>query len=206
MKFYNGFPREQGSTDFCDSARMAGILSLLEFNDFVMPNYLDKYNNVVRSNQSNIFFDKCFNPTTTSRDQIIPLVAGLHKQNMNGITMIIKEWLKERKWICPNGDILTASQKNHIMICANYEPSLIGNLWLWLDVLYSCFIDPLAEPNQLICLMKVHPNKAYLKFWCKWNKQWRNSILNYWSENEGAWRGEPELAELMIKTIEEDVK
>lgn len=187
-----GLPRDHGSTDNLDSARMAGACVIFGLNKeidlsvYVIPG---GYTRHPLADPSKMLF---------SRDQASVLFAGLYFQG--------KSHLVEANYQPPNGDIIMPSVRGHFKRCAGLKASWFQDLWLWLDVLWSCFIDPLAESNQLICMLKVHPSKAYLKFWCKWNKKWRNSILNYWSENEGAWRGEPELADLMIKTIEEDVK
>jgi len=202
MRWQDGYPCDSGSTDGQDSARLIGIMALFghDFSLNMMMKYIELYGRkripLRHPIEKNVY--------KYSRDQLIPFVAGLnhlHKNPSHSASLNILIYYKPE-----NGDWLSPSHKNHLFICAGLKPSFVGNLWLSLDVLWSCFIDPLAEPNQLICLMKVHPSKEYLKFWCKWNKKWAKSIRNYWSENEGAWRGEPELAELMITTIEEDVK
>lgn len=197
MRWQDGYPVENGASDAQDSARLIGILAVfgypidkIKYCDYM--NFLGDSFYLRHPKEGNLPGHKY------SRDQLICYVAGLKVLNLDYLSL---SYYKPE-----NGDWLSPSHKNHLIICAGFEPTLIGNLWLWLDVLWSCFIDPIAESNQLICMMKTHPSKAYLKFWCKWNKKWANSIRNYWSENEGAWRGEPELAELMIKTIEEDVK
>lgn len=205
MRWQDGYPRDNNSTDFCDSARLAGIMALFDYPDFEIPSYFDKWGNVVRSNKSDIPYDQCFNPTTTSRDQLIPLIAGFKKQKTyRSIASVdaIEFWLEERKWICPNGDIMSPSHRNI------FKENFIGNMWLLFDVLWSCFIDPMAEPNQLISLMKSHSNKKYLKLWTRFNKKWREAIREYFcSKTPGVYdRGEPELAELMIKTIESDIR
>lgn len=198
MRWQDGYPVEQGASDSQDSARLIGVLAV-----FGYPIDKLKYSDYINHGSGPYYLrhpkEGNLPGHAYSRDQLICYAAGLKALNL--------DYLHWSYYKPDNGDWLSPSQKSFIeRISKGYKGTIAGNLWLWLDVLWSCFIDPLAEPNQLICLMKLHPNKAYLKFWCKWNKKWKDSILNYWSENEGAWRGEPELAELMIKTIEGDVK
>lgn len=80
---------------------------------------------------------------------------------------------------------------------------MFQNLWLWLDVLWSCFIAPMDEPNQLLAMMMIHPNPVYLQFWVAHNSKWEAAIREYWcSKTPGIYdRGEPEFAEWMIETI-----
>jgi hypothetical protein len=108
----------------------------------------------------------------------------------------------------PNGDWISPSVRGHFNLCAGSKYKWFQNLWLWLDVLYSCFIAPMDEPNQLICMMMIHPNKSYLSFWFKYNKKWKDAIREYWcSKTPGIYnRGEPEFAELIIEAIENQVR
>lgn len=199
MRWQDGYPCDSGSSDAADSARLAGIMKLFnhpDCNKFSITDYHRNGTFLRHPVDGNYFNGKYIN---FSRDQASCLFAGAIS---NRIILIsnMGEYQPE------NGDIIMPSVRGHFKRCAGRKANWFQDIWLWLDVLWSCFIAPMDEPNQLICMMKVHHNKAYLKFWCKWNKQWANSIRNYWCENEGAWRGEPELAELMIKTIELDVR
>jgi len=187
----NGYVKIKGASDSEDSSMFAGIITLFELKEIDLEKYIDisaKGYHYIRCKESIYSF---------SRDQFIALSSGFWKQGKYDLVKL--EWIDG--W-----DIFSPSQMGHVLRCQGKKTTWIQDKWLWLDVYYGCFFNPTQESNQLIAMMKVHPSKAYLKFWCKWNKQWANSIRNYWSENEGAWRGEPELAELMIKTIEGDVK
>lgn len=191
MPYYDeyGYPKDRGAVDFQDSARLVGILQVFDHPNKLNEKILDYYS----IEKDYLRHPKEENIYKFSRDQWVCLAAGYKAAGYSDQIYGIYE--------PENGDFMSQSHRSHIKICQGYSPTLLGNLWLWLDVLYSCFIDPLAEPNQLICMLIVHPNKAYLKFWCKWNKHWEASIKNYWCENEGAWRGEHELAEIMIREI-----
>lgn len=191
MRWQDGYPCDSGSTNGQDSARLAGLMKVFkhpESDNFHLSWYVDKFN----------YFrhPKEINATPFSRDQASCLFAGLCVSNLE--YFVLQDYQ-------PENDIITPSVRGHFIRCAGFKANWFQDLWLWLDVIYSCFIDPIAEPNQLLCMLMVHPNKAYLKFWCKWNKQWAKSVRDYWCENAGAWRGEPELAEIMIRKIQEVV-
>lgn len=185
-----GLPRDSNATDFNDSARLAGIMTLFNWPQrvplswyLITKNEIIKYVRHPRENSYDL-----------SRDQAIPLMAGLF---ISGSFYYVKRQFIDGK------DFFSPSHNNHVRICSGDDPTIFGDLWLWLDVLWSCFVAPMAESNQLICMMKVHPNKSYIKFWVKWNKKWRESIMTYWNDQSGEYnRGEPELAELMIKDLE----
>ena len=196
MKYYGPYPRDNGSTDFCDSARLAGLLAV--FGELqLMPRYFDSFDNPIRCPWSGIRGDKCANPITMTRDQLIPLIAGY---KISGDILSVADifcLLKERHWICPSGDILTPSQRDHFKICAGYPPTNLGRFWLNLDILWSAFVDPMAEPNQLICMLMIAGPK-YVRRWTFLNRKWRESLRIYW----GGWRNEKELAEIIIKKLE----
>lgn len=103
------------------------------------------------------------------------------------------------------GDLVSPAVRGHFRRCAGLTSTFFQDAWLVADIYVHAWINPLSEPNQLISMLMVTDVK-YLKLWCKLNKQWRDSILNYWCLNDGAWRGERDLAEKMISVIEEKIK
>jgi hypothetical protein len=127
-----------------------------------------------------------------SRDQTICLVAGLYLKGMSDFVSLDR---------VDGKDIFSPSVKGHIKRCQGGKASWFQDAWLWLDVWFHAKVKVLEEPNQLLCMMMVHPDKKYLKWWCANNPHWEMSIDVYWR----GWRGEPELAELMIKKIKEFV-
>lgn len=136
-----------------------------------------------------------------SRDQLICFVAGFYKvfkQTGYKSTILRYAALVYRP---ENGDIITPSQRNHLKICAELPRSWLGDMWFWFDVYWHCYISPLSEPNQLICMMLTHPNKSYLKYWVSHNSSWLKSIRYYWFEGPGAWREEPGLTVRMVTRI-----
>lgn len=177
-----GLPKENGADDFEDSARLAGILTVFEIN-LEIP--LDRY---LSMKDSFMYIRHPISRHDFSRDQAICLVAGFVKQRRS--QFVDKKFIKGK-------DFLPPSVTGHIKRCQGKESNWFEDLWLWLDVLWSVIVVPKEEPNQILCMMLMAPPK-YLDFWLKHNVWWRESITDYWS----GWRGEPELAQKMIKFLE----
>lgn len=176
-----GLPKDTGASDLQDSARLAGVMTVFEWPQKIP---LVKY--VIDDN----FITKyCRHPKEYkydfSRDQALCLMAGLAKQNH--FQYVKKEFVDGK-------DLFSPSNMGHVRICQGLKPRWYQNAWLWFDVIYSAKVKPLAEPNQLLCMLVVHPDTKYIKFWLKHNKQWEQAIRDYWS----GWRGEKELADHMI--------
>ncbi|MGZ3742745.1 MAG: hypothetical protein ACXVB1_00115 [Pseudobdellovibrionaceae bacterium] len=179
-----------------DSARLAGIMTLFGFGKEIKLGEYLKYVELIGPNGKSWSFE--LQPTRHpdynnfkdfSRDQLIPLIAGLSKIGWT----YTNDMTFAHMSVCPNGDLLSPSHLNHIRRCCGLKPTMYGNLWLKLDILYNAYIDPMAEPNQLICMLVI-AGADYVRLWMKKNKKWEDAIRNYWS----GWREEPELAEFMI--------
>lgn len=195
MRWQDGYPVEQGASDSQDSARLIGLLAV-----FGYPVDKEKYFDYINHGPGPYYLRHPIerNKYEYSRDQLICYVAGLKALNLDYL-----HWSYYRP---DNGDWLSPSQKSFVeRICKGKNGTITGNIWLWLDVLWSCFIDPMAEPCQLICMLKKHPDEKYIRFWVNNNKLWREAIREYFcSQTPGKYnRGEPELAELMIKDLEQ---
>lgn len=179
-----GLPKDNGASDLQDSARLAGILTVFEWPRVVaVSRYFDQEKRIFVRHPNERIYD-------FSRDQAICLMAGFYKRRLD----------VDRAWV-DGKDIFSPSHMGHVRICQGLAPRFHQKMWLWLDVLYSCFYQPMGEPNQLLCILMV-ADKKYLKFWLKYNKHWRDAIREYWCEGAGEWRKEPELAEHMIKVLE----
>lgn len=178
-----GLPRDTGATDFNDSARLAGIMTVFEWSQQVQ---LIKY---ISSNPFRYVRHPKEYKYDFSRDQAICLMAGLKYQDP---LYVSKSLIEGKDWFSP-------SHNGHIRICRGLKSHWYQKLWLWLDILWSCYFAPIEEPNQLLCMMIVHPDKKYLKFWLKHNKKWKEAINLYWRDS---FRNEPELAKHMIKFLE----
>lgn len=193
MRWRLGYPCDTNSIDSADSARLAGLMALFNHPEQVpLDGYYqeDPIRGWVYLRHP---IDK--NKYPMSRDNLVPLLAGYKAQGKS-------------MWVDPNyrpdsRDIISLSVLDHMVICAGGKPSILGQANLWFDVLWSCFVDPMAEPNQILSMMMVHPNKAYIKFWKRFNIKWREAIWEYWftKHKDKYNRGEGELASLMVQRI-----
>lgn len=183
-----GLPRDNGASDLQDSARLAGLLTIFDWPRVVaVSRYFDQGKKIFVRHPNERLYD-------FSRDQAICLMAGFYKRRLD----------VDRAWV-DGKDFFSPSHNGHVRICQGLKPRWYQKLWLWLDVLYSCFYQPMGEPNQILCMLMVHPDPRFLKFWLKHNKHWRDAIREYWCEGAGEWRGERELAEHMIHVLERKV-
>lgn len=184
----NGYVCINGASDSEDSSMFVGMLATFGF-----PIQTD-FNKYINSSGK---YQRCLNPKYDfSRDQFVPFIAGLKAQ---GLTHLVNQDRVTGK------DLMPPSVKGHERRCKGLDSNWFQDAWLMADVYVHAWITPLGEPNQLISMMMVADPK-FLRAWCKLNKQWRDSILNYWCLNDGAWRGERELAYKMISVIEEKIK
>ena len=178
-----GLPRDNGSTDWQDSARLAGILALFQYptnSDLYLVEYIDHAGKYIRHPKEYKF--------DFSRDQAVCLMAGLWVDSL--------PYLVDKKSITGK-DFLSPSVRGHIRRCQDREANWFQNLWLKLDIYWNSYVDPLSEPNQLLCMLMV-AGPEYVKLWTRLNKQWRKAITDYWC----GWRGESSLAAHMIARIE----
>ncbi len=179
-----GLPKENGASDFQDSSRFAGILSLFwdDFNE----GFLWKY--VVEENGKTIYvrhpLERLYD---FSRDQYICLAAGLS----------IKWPSKVDERFITGKDVLSPAVGGHTRRCRGESANWFQNLWLRADILYHAYATPRDEPNQIICMAWI-AGPEYLRLWISHNKNWKQSILDYWT----TWRDESGLADMMIKKIE----
>lgn len=186
-----GLPKDTGATDWLDSSRLAGLMVVFDWPQKInLRHYLHTPSNKPTRHISDT------NTKNFSRDQLVPLAAGLAQQPPLLDTADIP-----KGWRAANGDLLSPSQRNHLRLCKGGRGSKFGFFWLKIDILWSAYVQPMAEPNQLICMLMVAGPK-YVKMWKHHNKKWKNAIRGYWSEGSGAWRNEPELAIWIIEKLE----
>lgn len=182
-------PRDEGASDKQDSARLAGLAVLFGlYPEIPLWGYVMRKGHYVRHPKEYIY--------TMSRDQTICLFAGLWAQKR--FDLIDPGYNTE-------GDLVSPAVRGHFRRCARLDSTWFQDAWLMADVYAHAWINPMGEPNQLIAMMMVADPK-FLRMWCRLNKSWRQSILNYWCQGEGAWRGEIQLAHKMISVIEERIK
>jgi hypothetical protein len=212
----NNYPRDSGATDMMDSCRLAGLLAIINHKHQIdMAKYTVKVDNqylgVRHPNEipSN-------NPKNFTRDQTIPLFAGIYAQN--GISSLAKklfQGIKERKWRAQNteADYAGTTKKfpngpdffnpAHMLMMsvaageATFFRKLIGYPFVVLDILFNAIFTPTRESNQLICgLYLLGP--SWLKFYKLVTPKWKIALTQYW----GGWRGESQLAEEIIEWLE----
>lgn len=204
---YMGLPKDTGATDWLDSCRLAGMMAITKHSDAPkMTSYLI-LDQGVRHPSSN--------PNNFTRDQLIPLMAGLCSQNkikeaegLYGAALFRHCRAqnthtldgKEKPWYS-GADILTPL---HMLVMAkaarktNYIWEVLGRLNAVVDVFYNAAFTPERESNQLICCLYVL-GPRWLSFYRLITPKWENSVINYWT----GWRGEPELAEKIIRLVKE---
>ena len=191
MKVENGFVKITGASDLEDSSMAAGICATFNY-----PIAMDLFRYFNKNDNYN--YQRCDNSKYLfSRDQAICLTAGLKTQGFDA-KFIGADRINGK-------DILSPSDKGHIKRCQGLKASWFEDAWFWAELAFSAKVKPLDELNQLLCKMMIADPK-FIKWYCRNNPQWEQSLKNYWCENDGAWRNEPELCAQMIYKINERIK
>lgn len=197
MIFLSGYPKIQGASDLEDSSHLAGILAITEHpqavdcTKYVVPksmNYLIPLSAVFK-------YIRCPNSVNSfSRDQAWLLMVALLKQ---GKKHQVDTNLIDGK------DFIPPSLKGVETIAKRGKPYFWQKWWAMCEVWIHAKLQPLEEPFQTIAACEAY---GLYEFWTSRNKLWRWSILRYLAQLDGAWRGEPELAEWVINYIENKIK
>jgi hypothetical protein len=138
-----------------------------------------------------------------SRDQAVCLAAGLFAQGnrlaLCDLYLAAKrsgnraqnflEWDGTKKrW---GADYMPPHVMGALAVAAGIQDRLTAwqASWLYAEMIFNGVFNPLNEPNQIfsICFMS---GKQWIKRYKKINRQWKNSIVDYWC----GWRDEKELA------------
>lgn len=196
-----GLPQDNGASDLQDSVRLAGIMVVFNWRDRPdLSKYILKAGTPIklRDEPGDIEFRKDIvvrHPSEykydLSRDQWICWSAG---------TFFQTERIFDVSWDLVNGkDIFIGAVTGHIKRCQGKKANWIEDLCLEAEIRIHAKFTPLDEPNQLLCMMMVHPDKKYLKLWTQLNPQWRRSIQMYWALS---YRSEPWLSIHIIGVIQ----
>lgn len=205
-------PKDVGATDSMDSARLAGMMSLV---GHAQTPDLRKYVRWGLGIRHPHFYPSNY-PWNFSRDQLIPLAAGLYAQNhILAGSKDLYFGAKNRNWRCQNtekdfpgskkkfpdgADFLFPQHILMLTLCAQIKPSLLlsifGKIWLFLDLLFNALFTRHRESNQLIALLFVM-GPFWMRLYKAVTPSWEKAIKNYWC----GWRGEPELAEMLIHKL-----
>jgi hypothetical protein len=212
MRYIDGLPCDNGSTDACDSSRLSGILAITNHSS-ITKEHLLRY--LVRGKDGSLLGVRhptedtwATNPNCFTRDQLLPLAAGLYRfgcfteceelylaalnrncraQNIeDNVPGSVKPWY--------NGpDLLMPGHMNHLRLCANRKASLFGKIWLGTEIIFNSILFPLTEPNVLISMCIVAGPK-YINLLKLFNPRLKDAIREYWC----GWRNESDLAQHII--------
>jgi len=207
-----GLPKDNGATDYMDSARLAGLLST-----FSHPAAPSCWHYIVQG-QAVRHPDEfpANNPKNFTRDQLLPLIAGFYFEG--GISSPARKLYEgalargcraqnteadvpgsTKKF--PNGaDILNPF---HMLVLAtaagkvNPFWALTGRLFAIFEILFNAAFTPTREPNQLLCsLMVLGP--AWVRFYKHVTPKWKEALILYWT----GWRNEVALASFLIERVD----
>ena len=203
-------PQDTFATDKMDSARLAGIMVLVDHPKAPwIAAYIVQGNLVVR----HPYELPANNPLNCTRDQILLVAAALHRQNNSHDAIDLYEAAKSRGWRAQNteadivgstkpwyngADALSPSHKLHLALAAGYRGSFIGYSWLAFDIVFNAIFTPTREPNQLLAQV-ILAGPKWVRFYKKVTPKWRQAISDYWIKS---WRGEAELGQMLIDKIE----
>lgn len=208
-----GLPVDDGAATKADSARLAGMMALV--NHPLAPpleEYFVDDMNPVRHPYATVYPEN--NPRVMSRDQLVCLAAGLSAQgNIKYAQRILDlcTWFapnnmdeQTRRWKIP--DPISPQVRNHFKMCAIAKGTDFGYQCLILDIILNGKYNPLGEQNQTQAMVLTAEKRTAGK-WCKFyvrnTPKWKEATRKYWIDDRiGYCKGEPELCEMIIKTIE----
>lgn len=144
------------------------------------------------------------NDTGMSRDQMTCLMSAFAYLKQYPVRA---EAVRRRHWLFVNKDFLAPDIKWIYAKAANhwsqYLWCLVGIPWAFLGVVWASTVDTEHELNQLICECAA-AGTWLLKLLCKWHPDWQRNVEAYWGarpEDHGYWRGQPEIAEAIVKFV-----
>lgn len=182
-----GYPRPTGATDFADSPHTSGVMWLADHPLKPSPLLYYAGGKYIRHPAEDRY--------DMSRDNAILLMYALHKA---GNSDIVDLGLIDGK------DIFSPAVHGFVRIIKGLKPWPWQTWWFNRELETNWTLQKLEEPFQLIVMADVY-GPEYLARWTRANNLWRWAIRRYYSELDGRWRGEPELAELAISVIETKV-
>jgi len=157
------------------------------------------------------------NTRTTSRDQLIMYSAGLERGSERSKRIFwsrVKSFFfcqnilsidLSKKTLCP--DILSPSHISHLIKIAKiywlYPFFIIGWPWLILDIMWSCFIKPKDESNQIIAMCNVAGIWA-LQLYVFLHYDYTVPLKIYWSKYP--FRDQNEIEDILINYIKVRIK
>lgn len=208
-----GLPVDSGASTKADSARLAGMMSLVGHPDTPpLEDYFIGNMNPVRHPYAIVYPEN--NSRVMSRDQLICLAAGLH---MQGNIVHSRRILDLCNWVAPNNmdeqtgkwkfpDLVSPSDYSHFRMCASYRSTFIGRRWFKFDLWVNGKFTPMKEQNQIQAKVLI-AGPELVKLYVKLNPLWKEATRKYWVGDRISYcKGELELCEMIIKKIEEVAK
>lgn len=203
MIWVQGFPKDTGASDLCDSARLAGMAVQVKAEmgeDFKLSSYIVNGYPVrcpinwwsPTSEEMNDATD----PKSFSRDQLVQFVGGLRAAGDVETAKLLYHLYASRNWICLNGDWINPSVRLLMRVAAGMKPSLFQWAFLYCDCYYFAKKQPLAENNQMLSIL-LGTTEKQMKRYIIWNPKWSLAVKKYWADS---YRKEPELAAAIIRT------
>jgi hypothetical protein len=178
-----------GSTDAEDGPVAGACAMLFTGQEVKVANYLKIENSI---SKKPVGYRRCIDSKYTfSRDQTVALFAILY---LKGLPELV-----DTKYI--DGEDVMWGIGSHIRICQGKKPFFYQTWIFKLSLWFSAKFKPLEELNQLFFQLMVHPDKSLLKWYCDTNPRWAEAIANYFD----SWRQERDLANTMIKVINERI-
>lgn len=181
-----------------DSAARMGIHHLHTQNEF-LDNCVIVQNGKAKLVRNKYQPPKWNNPKETSRDQLIQFCVAAHAGNFYAFA--IASAYQRSHFI--NKDYLNPAVRLYLYACIKEKPSLFllvtGYLFMWGELLWTCFVKPHDEINQFCCLaIGLRRYGNWLDLLYKWHPNPNKNIRDYW----GGWRDQIEIGEGFLKSIE----
>lgn len=151
------------------------------------------------------------NPNNFSRDQLIPLVAGMHAGGFHRQVRKVFWSRLKNKFFCqnthfhpsqkkkefPDGpDILLPNVIWHVILCGRmwylYWLAPIGYLFQILDIIWHVLFASNKEQNQIFCMLSI---SGLLPIYLAMHPDFHKSMNEYW----GGWRDQREIAIAIIE-------
>ena len=132
-----------------------------------------------------------------SRDQLVCAAAGMAK--------VPAEKVRHRhRFMHINQDILAPDVMWFLAICAGHWSrfyfAIPGTMWLILSILWSCYVKPNHELNQILCVC-ARTHVFFLRMLCENHPDWKKNINEYWWTGHGHWRDQKPIADALIRHI-----
>lgn len=189
-KLVNGYPVDSGASDCMDSARLAGIMTMIGMEGAPdCEDYLNVFGLGVRHPNPPIEDVKSSGTQYFSRDQKICLAAGLKAQGKSARGMydyVISHGNKAQNHIEDDGsekrfggDYCLPHVVGALAIAAGVQERLtfIQKCFLFADLVSNAIFTPMREQNQIIALCYI---TGYLKLYARLTPSYKDANLKYW--------------------------